>query len=57
MTTFLGSEGLKMELVLITTDVYNLNERNGFNFGFEVTIVTEGREDLTVEAIHRYTLN
>lgn len=53
----LGTEGLLMGLVLFTTDAYNLNERNGFNFGTEVTIVTEGRENLTVEAIHRYTLN
>lgn len=53
----LGLEGLLMGLVLFTTDAYNLNDRNGFNFGSEVTIVTEGREDLTVEAIHRYTLN
>ncbi|TFJ83168.1 hypothetical protein NSK_005527 [Nannochloropsis salina CCMP1776] len=47
----LGVEGLVMRLVLFTMDAYNLDERN------EVIIVTGGRENLTVEAIHRYTLN
>ena len=50
----LGAEGMVQGAVLFSTDLHNMNERNGYHFGDEVFIVDEARINRTVDRLHAY---
>ena len=50
----LGTEGLVKGAVLFSTDLHNMNERNGYRFGEEVFIVNETHMNRTVDQLHAY---
>ena len=53
----LGGEAIIQGAVLFSTERYQQNIRNGFNFTTGLTIVQEGAGDLALAALHKYAVN